>query len=335
MPNEFIGDPTPLSQTDFEDAARELGCSVAAVKAVAFVESAGDGFFSDGRPKILYERHIFHRQTGGQFSAQHSDISWASGGGYIGGTREYDRLERAIALDREGALKSASWGKFQIMGFNHEVVGFPDVESFVAAMVSGEPAQLKAFCAFIKTNGLADELVRLDWEGFARGYNGPSFRRFKYHTKMADAYALYSGGGARTDNPTPLLRIGDRGQAVMHLQELLGIVTDGDFGPATKAAVVAFQQANDLYADGIVGQQTWAVLLAQRETEEPEPARARPPLRYGDEGEDVKYLQECLEITADGDFGPATKAAVIAFQQSKGLVADGIVGAKTWAALLD
>ena len=53
----------------------------------------------------------------------------------------------------------------------------------------------------------------------------------------------------------------------------------------------------------------------------------------GDQGEDVKKLQAALGLTADGDFGPVTKAAVVALQKKKGLYADGIVGKQTWAVL--
>lgn len=59
----------------------------------------------------------------------------------------------------------------------------------------------------------------------------------------------------------------------------------------------------------------------------------RPTIQLGSRGADVRYLQTKLKLTADGIFGVKTKAAVIAFQKSKGLTADGIVGPKTWAAL--
>jgi len=64
-----------------------------------------------------------------------------------------------------------------------------------------------------------------------------------------------------------------------------------------------------------------------------------PTLSPGSKGEDVKLLQEILNsygysLKVDGDFGSSTEAAVKKFQKSRGLVADGIVGPKTWNALL-
>jgi peptidoglycan hydrolase-like protein with peptidoglycan-binding domain len=342
MPGEFFGDPSPLTDADFERAATTLGCSVAAVRAVASVESRGAGFLADGRPKILFERKWFHRFTNGKWSDSHSDISWPERGGYKGNEAEYSRLEAAIKLDREAALKSASWGTFQVMGFNYQVSGYKDVEAFVKAMVSGSAGHLQAFLGYIQGNKLDDELRRLDWAGFARGYNGKDYKENKYDEKLARAYANFSQGGAHVDNPHPVLRMGDKGQAVMHLQELLGLpVKDGDFGPGTKAAVVAFQQKAGLYADGIVGGQSWAALLASTEKKPAgkkgkadEAARSRPPLKLGDQGDDVAYLQQKLGIVADGDFGPVTLSEVLKFQKKKGLTADGVVGRKTWDALL-
>lgn len=60
-----------------------------------------------------------------------------------------------------------------------------------------------------------------------------------------------------------------------------------------------------------------------------------PIVREGDYDGNVKYIQARLRVGIDGDFGPDTKAAVVNFQDWKGLTADGIVGPKTWAHLLD
>jgi murein L,D-transpeptidase YcbB/YkuD len=71
------------------------------------------------------------------------------------------------------------------------------------------------------------------------------------------------------------------------------------------------------------------------EAPKPAPVASKPAineaLKLGSKGAAVKHLQEFLGITADGDFGPNTKAVVMKFQTSKGLTADGIVGPKTWA----
>jgi hypothetical protein len=262
MPLEFSGPATPLDETAIAEAARKLDCEVSSVRAVIDVESRG-GFLPDGRPKILFERHYFSRLTGGRFDSSNPGISHGQWGGYgAGGAHQYDRLAEAIACDRNAALRSASWGMFQIMGDNFKVAGFADVEAFVQAMVSGEAAHLDAFVAFVKKNGLADELARHDWAGFARGYNGPAYRTNRYDEKLAAAYTFHNRGAPRTDSPRPTLRIGDEGPAVKELQQFLGIVADGDFGPKTKDAVIKFQKGKGLYADGIVGRNTWAALTA-------------------------------------------------------------------------
>jgi putative chitinase len=64
------------------------------------------------------------------------------------------------------------------------------------------------------------------------------------------------------------------------------------------------------------------------------PTTTRPILRRGSQGEDVRFLQEKLQLTADGVFGLATYLAVKQFQRSRGLPADGIVGPKTWSSIL-
>ena len=64
-----------------------------------------------------------------------------------------------------------------------------------------------------------------------------------------------------------------------------------------------------------------------------------PTLRRGSEGDAVEILQVRLRLrgfplTLDGDFGAATELAVKTFQSQAGLVADGVVGPKSWAVLI-
>lgn len=145
---------------------------------------------------------------------------------------------------------------------------------------------------------------------------------------------------------SPELSRGDFGAAVTELQQLLqraGVPTgpiDGDFGPMTQAAVRRFQTSRGLPADGIAGPRTWAALRSSAApTPTLPPPTAGAPLRQGDLGPDVETLQRALlrhgfhPGRVDGQFGPNTRGALVAFQRSKGLVADGVASEATQRAL--
>ena len=250
---EFQGAARPLVQADFEAAAAALFCEVAAVQAVAKVESGGrTGFLADKRPKILFESRWFHKLTDGRFDADHPDLStptWVRN--YAGGAGEYDRLTRAIALDRSAALQAASWGMFQILGVNHRLAGFADVESFVDAQCESEGRHLMAFVGFVKSNRLDDELRDRRWAAFARGYNGPGYRQNRYDEKMAQAYAEFSGGWVQPSTMDIQMALNRHGAT---------LVADGITGPATREAVRDFQRAHGLSVDGVAGPMTLAAL---------------------------------------------------------------------------
>ncbi len=137
----------------------------------------------------------------------------------------------------------------------------------------------------------------------------------------------------------PTLRQGSTGRYVRYLQFMLKTKgyavgnVDGVFGVNTRSAVQAFQQANGLTVDGIVGKNTWYKLNNLT----PE-ARV---LRLGDYGAEVKYLQQKLYSKLynvgpiDGIFGQQTQQAVKEFQSENGLFVDGIVGRDTWRAILN
>ncbi|HKY27503.1 MAG TPA: N-acetylmuramidase family protein [Pyrinomonadaceae bacterium] len=182
-----------LNEDDYKQAAEQLNCEIAAIKAVAEVESRGAGFLPDGRPKILFERHKFHAFTGGKFDASHPDISNKKAGGYgMGGAHQWDRFNEAFALNPNAAIKACSWGKFQVMGFNFNICGFENLDDFRAAMSKSEGEHLKAFCCFIDSTNLAGALRNKKWAKLAEGYNGADYRINKYDTKLAAAYKKYS-----------------------------------------------------------------------------------------------------------------------------------------------
>ena len=188
--NSCLNPKRGLSDVDYVNAAAALGVETAAIQAVAEVETAGAAFDEDGRPRILFERHYFHRLTGGRYVKEHARISNKHGGGYGKFSSQYSKLEEACRLDPDAALRSASWGRFQIMGENFRAAGFDSASDFVLAHVHAESEHLKAFVKFVSShNGMVRALAEKRWADFARAYNGKGYRLNDYDTKMAKAYA--------------------------------------------------------------------------------------------------------------------------------------------------
>ncbi|MEW7278685.1 N-acetylmuramidase family protein [Aquimarina sp. 2201CG1-2-11] len=199
-----------LSEQDVKDFANELGLELAMVKAVNEIESSGRGFLVCGRPRILFEGHVFWKQlkkrgvSPEQFVSEHNkDVlykKWTKIH-YKGGPREYDRLEKAdgISTDpafHDAAYSSASWGSFQIMGYHYASLGYDSIDHFVSKMNSHEREHLKAFGKFVsvtsfKGKKLLDWIKEKKWAKFAEGYNGPGYKKNKYDTKLKKAYDRY------------------------------------------------------------------------------------------------------------------------------------------------
>jgi hypothetical protein len=187
-------DRSPLTRADFEEVAAQLNVEWEAVAAVAEVASGPlGGFAADGRPIILFERHLFSRKTNSIYDESHPNISNRTPGGYPRTQAErWAQLAEAYALNPEAALQSASYGRFQVLGQNFpnlSYLGVTNAHDYVALLARSERGQLESFVGFIRANGLVDELQRRDWAGFASRYFGPNYAQNQYDTKIADAYA--------------------------------------------------------------------------------------------------------------------------------------------------
>ena len=109
---------------------------------------------------------------------------------YSDAANAYLRLIKAFRKSPDAALKSVSWGKFQVMGENFAACGSDSVHKFVEAMCSGEKGQLGLLAGFIQKNSRLHKAVQdKDWANIALNYNGPGYKTYAYDTKLASAYA--------------------------------------------------------------------------------------------------------------------------------------------------
>ncbi len=194
MDTTFRGAAKRLDDIDLPKIGHLIGVGEDELHAFIDVETRGHGFDNQGRPVILFERHKFYEFVPAAKRAQAVAAGLANKkpGGYGKESEQYPKLLKAIAIDREAALKSCSWGLGQVMGFNHALAGYPTVESMVADFMEDEEHHLRAAVEFIINCGLADALRRHDWAAFARGYNGPNYKINAYDVKLAEAFAKWS-----------------------------------------------------------------------------------------------------------------------------------------------
>ncbi|PKO85846.1 MAG: hypothetical protein CVU18_17990 [Betaproteobacteria bacterium HGW-Betaproteobacteria-12] len=222
-----------ITQEQWEEAAERIDCETEVLRAIAEVESGGRIAFwrlnkADGAniPAILYERHYFSKATQNKYDKDHPDISWPTGYRkkdqlgkkdtkmsdgqvdaddiYSDYASAYLRLINAYRLDPNAALKSCSWGKFQIMGDNHVLCGEKELANFVKKMCTSEAAQIGLLAEFIRNKprswknpknkvlgkeiSLWDAVKTKDWAAIAFNYNGPGYKTYGYDTKLKNAY---------------------------------------------------------------------------------------------------------------------------------------------------
>ncbi|MFF2008283.1 peptidoglycan-binding protein [Streptomyces sp. NPDC058195] len=169
--------------------------------------------------------------------------------------------------------------------------------------------------------------------GATGNVTGPHLH-FETHTgrlgSTTDPVSFLAARGVDLGGGWPALNPGAAGATVKVIQHLItqrgtALVADGNYGPVSVRAVKKFQSAKKLVADGQVGPKTWKSLVYE--------------LRRGGSGAHVRALQVVLNkhsagLAVDGGFGAVTNTAVRSFQSANRLAVDGLVGPKTWEALV-
>lgn len=196
---DFKGSARRRTDDGLARAADTIGCSVEHLLAVMDVEAPRGPFDPQGRPNILFEPHVFHRNLTGtkRSSAVAQKLAAKAWGSIPYGSyaTQYGKLLRAVKIDPTAALKSCSWGSPQILGENYKAAGYATVQAMVEAFMESEDEQLLAMARFIKSKKLGPALARGDWAAFAKGYNGSGYKKNRYDTKLAAAYEKHAGGG--------------------------------------------------------------------------------------------------------------------------------------------
>jgi hypothetical protein len=187
--NGFKGAAKRIEDKDLPRIGSRIGVGEDELHAFMDVEAAGSGFDSQGRPKMLFEPHVFYRNLSGAKRARAVEAglaykSWKSG--YP--KDSYPRLQKAMAIDETAALKAASWGLGQVLGENHAMLGYATPQDMVRAFMDDEERHLNGIVDFLIKAGIADDLKAHRWEAVARGYNGPAHAKHNYAGRMEAAF---------------------------------------------------------------------------------------------------------------------------------------------------
>ena len=206
----FNGPARRLDDIDLPIIGKTIGVGEDPIHAILDTETAGSGFDSYRRPKLLFEPHVFYRLLKGAgkmeqlAKASAMNIAYPKWGTLPYPKESYSNMSKAFEIDSNLALQSGSWGLGQIMGFNFSLAGYKSVENMVTEFTFDEEYHLKAMIRFIVSAGLDDELRALDRattrtemllaaQGFARGYNGAGFAKNQYDVKIVNSMIKWRG----------------------------------------------------------------------------------------------------------------------------------------------
>ncbi len=193
-------DSRRLVEKDYIVAGHAWGVEPADLHAFALTESAGQGFGPNSRLIINYEKHVASRNTKPphayisefpEFYARHwggvtNLPSWHPY--FMSQPDRWDLLARSADVNFMAALRGTSWGSFQVLGENAEMIGFNDAFDMVKYMYSGEAAHLDCAIRFLRARNAMEDLQAGNMRQVFAAYNGEANvddydRKFSRHRK--------------------------------------------------------------------------------------------------------------------------------------------------------
>ena len=189
-----------ITQKELQEIAESLGdTNTKRIEVVGKVESNGSGWYDNGLPKILWERHYFYRLTKQIINnITFGLISLPTSGGYTtdinknGINDSWEKLAAAVCVDPDKAIMSVSIGKFQVMGSYYSELGYNTPIDMLWAARNSEYDHYKMLAGYIKMAKLIPAFLSISTIAhtnipFVRGYNGPAWEKNDYASKLAIA----------------------------------------------------------------------------------------------------------------------------------------------------
>ena len=284
----FVGKAKRLEDIDIPRIGSIIGVGEDELHAFMDVEASGSGFDSKGRPKMLFEPHVFYRNLSGsqRDRAVRNGLAYPKWGTKPYPKDSYPRLKRAMEISKETALRSASWGLGQILGVNYALVGYSSAQAMVRDFMEDEETHLEAIVRYLIATGIDDDLRAHRWRTVARVYNGPGYAKHNYHGRMATRFAWWRRVPDTPWNGDDIepqtLRRGHDGVEVRDLQLSLTKLNypvgnaDGKYGPKTEHAVKQFQGDNGIPVTGLADPDTLALIDAEVDALNLNPSKPAP-----------------------------------------------------------
>lgn len=307
MAINFKGPAKRIEDRDLPRIGREIGVGEDEIHAVMEVEAAGSGFDSQGRPKMLFEPHIFDRLLRNKpdklREARAAGLAYPNWGAKPYPKESYTRLERAMQIDETAALKAASWGLGQILGDNHVAAGYPSPQAMVKDFTLDEDNHLEAMIRFIKAKKLDRHIRSHAWAAFANGYNGPQYAKHNYHGRLAAAFAKWQrirDTPYDPDAPEAAERVVDHGDPkIENVQRKLAAMGyfpgkfDGKWGTMLASAIGGFKNDYGVVGSPEIDDALIAALDAAEEENFTRPiSEARANATASDIAEDVPIVRD-------------------------------------------
>lgn len=249
---DFKGAAARLDAIDIPRMAYRINVPEDRVRAVDETKSRGDGFDKQGRPKMLFEPHLFYRMLKG---AQR-EAAVAAGLAYPKWKKDYPsesytRMVKAMKINRDAALRAASWGRYQCLGDHYAMLGYDAPDQMVKAFMDDEEAHLEGFVTFIINSGVDDDLRAGRYDVFFRVYNGPAYAQngypatFKRHlakwAKVPDAEVV---DGDPMQTGSDIIETVQRRLIELGYREIG--MPDGKIGSRTRGAILGFRADHEL-----------------------------------------------------------------------------------------